>query len=337
MRFRYTLILVALAAFCFTSCNDDVELFGEIKELPVVYGLLSSTDSAQYVRVERTFADPNTGAVVLAQDENEVYYNDVTVQLVNMDDNITTMLTRVNAVDDGYVRKEGDFLTDPNYLYKVNSDEIDLTPGKNYSLQVIKNDIQIAEAQTTVLDESRFSAPTVSAGIAKISFVNGKTTRIRWRRVPNASYYAISFDVTILERNTSSGEQELVEFRWDATNLISDDGGSNQSQDEELDGQSFFNAFQENLDPKPNVSRQLLKLDIRISSFGEAVGQYLDVINANTGITSAQEVPTFTNITGGLGLYSSTTETILEDLAPSVVTFDSLYDGRVTSDLNFTP
>ena len=337
MKCKYIVGIFALLTLTILSCNDDLELFGEIQELPVVYGLISSSDSAQYIRVERTFADPITSAVLLAQDENQVYFSDLRVDLVNQADNSATTLTRVDAADEGYVRKTGDFLTNPNYVYKVLSSELDLTAGINYKLEVRKGDNIIAESNTSVLDESRFFAPALSGGIAKIGFIRNKETRIRWKKVLNASFYAISFDVVINERNVVSGTQELKMFRWDATPLVSDDGSTKQSQDLELSGQGFFDAFQANLDPVQDVTRQLIKLDVRVTTYGDAVGEYLDVINANSGITSAQEVPTFTNIDGGLGLFSSINETVLEDLAASTLTLDSLYNGTATADLRFTP
>ena len=330
--------IASIAGFLIlSSCNNDVELFGDITELPIVYGLLSSSDSAQYIRVERSFADPSTSAVLLAQDENAVYFDDVVVDLINEDNDVRTTMARVDAAQDGYVRKEGDFLTSPNFVYKVLSNDIDLSAGTNYKLEVIKSDVVLASSSTKILAESQFFSPAVASGIAKIGFSNGKNTMLRWKRVPNASNYAISFDFTINERNIVSGSQEIKKFRWNATGLIADDQSASQSQSLSLDGQSFFQAIQSNLDPIQDVTRQLIQLDVRVTSFGDALEEYLEVINANSGITSAQEVPTFTNIEGGLGLFSATNETLLLDLAPSPNTLDSLYDGGTTANLRFTP
>jgi hypothetical protein len=329
------LVCLALSAISI-SCNNDLDLFGEIQEQPVVYGLLSSSDTAQYIRLERSFADPVTSAVMLAKDENQVYYQDISVELINQDSEERTSLLRIDAKDDGYVRKEGDFLTDPNYLFKVPSTDIDLTEGVIFKLEILRSDQVIASAFATVLAESRFLSPS-SSGNSRIAFIPGDQTPVRWRKVPGASSYAISFDMIVQETDLTSGIKTPMELRWNATSLTSDNGSGNTTQDLELEGQSFFEFLQAQFDPEPNVTRQLLSIDIRVTSYGEEIGNYLDVINANAGITSAQEVPTYTNIENGLGLFSSTNETFLRDLNITPETVDSLYRGSTTRNLNFTP
>ena len=335
---KSVLILVS-AFFILTiwSCDNDVELFGDIDETAVVYGLLSSSDTAQYIRLERSFADPNTSAVVLAQDESQVYFSDAAVALIDQTNSQRFELTRVNATNEGFVRNPGDFLVEPNYLYKIRSSDINLEPGTAYVLEVLKGENMVATSSTLVLENSKWRAPSVSGGVARIGFENGDETTLRWARVENASSYAISFDIIVRENDIVNSTQEIFALRWNATNLVGDKGGTNSSQDLDLPGESFFNFIQSSFDPNPNVTRQILKMDIRVTSFGQEIGQYLDVINANAGITSAQEVPTFTNIEGGLGLFSSTNETELEDLSLSSRTLDSLYEGSITGDLQFTP
>ncbi len=333
----FIILTVFGLSFGLSSCENDVDLFGDIEESPVVYGLLSSSDTAQYIRLERSFADPLVGAVTLAKDENSVYFMDASVDLINAATSERFSLASVNAVDEGYVRQEGDFLTDPNYLYKIASDQIDLSPEVIYNLEVKKGENIIATSSTQVLDNSKFRSPAISQGVARIAFENKKFTTIRWSRVDNASSYAISFDFVIRENDIMSGDKETIELRWDATSLLNDKGGTNTSQDVDLAGQSFFDFLDAQFDPEANITRQLLKLDIRVTTFGAEIGQYLDVINANSGITSAQEVPSFTNIEGGYGLFSSTNKVVLEDLSLTPKTLDSLYNGSTTADLQFTP
>ncbi len=318
------------------SCNNDIELFDEIIESPVVYGLLSSSDTSQYIRLERSFADPNTSAVNLAKDANAVYYENATVELIDPNEQRFT-LQRVNAVDEGYVRKPGEFLTDPNYLYKIASDEINLQQGEVYSLEVIDETGVIARASTQVLDTSRVRVPVLSGGIRRINFTLSDKTNIRWVRVEGAINYAISFDVKVNERNLQAGTNTILDKRWNATGLVSDATGSTQSQNLELLGDEFFSFIASEFDENPNVERQLIQLDIRITSYGDEIGQYLDIINANSGITSAQEVPIFTNIENGYGLFSSTSETVATNLAVSDQTLDELYNGEITGNLSFTP
>ncbi len=331
IRVTFFSVLALSAYFLFSSCSNDLELFGEIVERPVVYGLLSTTANDQYIRLERSFADPETSAVVLAQDANHVYFENAQVEL---QDELggRFVLQRVDAIDEGYVRRPGDFLTSPNYLYKIGSEEIGLEGGKTFRVIVIKDEEEIATASTKTLGSARFLSPGVTK---RISIVAEEFTRIRWQTIPDASSYALSFDFEISEVDLGSGLTTVKKFRWDASTLISVQNVNSSDQDFLLEGNQFFQFLADNLEPQTNIERKLSKLDIRLIAFGAEIGDYLDVLNANSGITSAQEVPTYTNVIGGLGLFSSTTEILSENLVLGSKMIEELINGSITGNLSF--
>ena len=76
-------------------------------------------------------------------------------------------------------------------------------------------------------------------------------------------------------------------------------------------------------------------LDFVIDAGGEDLWNYIQVGNANTGITSAQEIPRYTNISEGLGLFSSRSSLVAEGYGIHQRTRDSLIDGSITAHLNF--
>jgi|GEM_PF-309744 len=331
-----TCICFSVAAlFALSACNNDLVLFDEIIESPVIYSLLAVSDTAHYVRLERTFADETRSAVELAQDENAVFYQDVTVELIDEND-VRFVLNRINAVDDGYVRKPGDFLTDPNVLYKINADDINLRPNETYDVEIKREDDILASSSTVVLEDSRIRIPVLTNGARRLSFSLTQPTPIGWFKVESASSYAISFDFVIRERNLNTGVNEDIMLRWDATSLI-DETGSGSSQTADLDGTSFYQFLSSRLDVDPNINRQMINISLRITSYGSEIGAYLDIINANAGITSAQEVPVFTNVEDGFGLFSSINETVAQGVSLTNASLEELYDGDITDALNFTP
>lgn len=330
----YTFLFLALGLCCFTSCNDDLELFGDIKETPVVYGLISVSADQQYIRLERSFADPETSAVVLAKDENTVYFDDVTAVLVDENDN-RYPLTRVNAVDEGYVRRAGDFLTDPNYLYKVGS-ELTLVPDETYRIEISKNEELLASGSTICVGESNVRRPTLAAGQRRINFFPGQLTDVAWRKVDNVSNYRVLFEITVLENNSSTGQGDTKVLRWSATSFLRSTISSNTVQSTNIPGESFFSFLAGQLEENPDITRQIARIDLFVESYGNEIGNYLDIINANSGVTSAQEVPNYTNIENGLGIFSSSSVVVAEGVIMTDPTISELTTGDITKDLNFS-
>ena len=62
---------------------------------------------------------------------------------------------------------------------------------------------------------------------------------------------------------------------------------------------------------------------------------FIRVNQAQTGITALQTLPEYTNIEGGLGIFSSRKYKVREDLGLTNISLDSLSCGSVTRNLNF--
>ena len=58
--------LAVLAAFLLTACSNDLEVAAPWKDIPVVWGMISRSDTAHYVRVEKAFLDPAVPAGTIA-------------------------------------------------------------------------------------------------------------------------------------------------------------------------------------------------------------------------------------------------------------------------------
>ena len=54
-RFLTLLSLLFIFTFSFISCNNELEINGELKETTVVYGLLNQSDSVQYLKIYKAF------------------------------------------------------------------------------------------------------------------------------------------------------------------------------------------------------------------------------------------------------------------------------------------
>ena len=76
-------------------------------------------------------------------------------------------------------------------------------------------------------------------------------------------------------------------------------------------------------------------MDMIVVSGGTEILDFVNVSSANLGITSTQDVPSYTNIPEGRGIFSSRYTTELNTITLSNQTIDSLVNGSLTSQLNF--
>src|SRR5688572_27152203 len=114
------------------SCDNELVVTDEWKDIPVVWGLLNASDTAHYIRVEKAFLDPTTSAFDIAQIPDSLYYDNASVSLRRISSGQVFPLQRVNGDLEGYPREEGIFAETPNYLYKIKANSINLMPGELY-------------------------------------------------------------------------------------------------------------------------------------------------------------------------------------------------------------
>jgi hypothetical protein len=72
---KISFVVLPLFIFC-AACSTDFELEAEWRDIPIVYGLLSFTDTAHYVRVEKAFLPEGGDARDVAQIADSLYYGD---------------------------------------------------------------------------------------------------------------------------------------------------------------------------------------------------------------------------------------------------------------------
>ena len=79
--------------------------------------------------------------------------------------------------------------------------------------------------------------------------------------------------------------------------------GGNSEIKQKITGQEFFSLLKNNIDTSSSVNRRLNNLDILFSAGTSLLNTYININKPPTGIV--QERDLFTNINGGVGLFSA--------------------------------
>lgn len=332
------LFLFLGATLLWSSCETDFQLEGEWKDIPVVYSFLSAQDTAYYIRVERAFLEPGGNAREIAQIPDSIYYgiNDVTVKLERLSDGTTATLERVDGRDEGYPREEGDFVNEPNYLYKLRRSQLNLNEGNDFRVIIERDGEEPATASSVMISEIEVANLPISG------FFNfgdySKTTRFGFR--PSGEEGRV-FDIRMIFKYRETDPANPANFLskeavWViANNIIRDEEVSAQSVT--VPNEAFYQFVASELEPISNGNRKFDGIYIQVTAAGVEIEDYLRIANANIGITSAQSIPVYSNVQNGVGIVSSRYQVLSDVFTLGAESRDSLYNSVLTADLRFVP
>jgi len=328
--FTWSLLLLV------TACSTDFDVEAPWKDVPVVYGLLSRQDTAHYIRVEKAFLEPGGDATKIAQITDSLYYSEkVQVHLQRLSNNQIFTLKRVNGAQEGYPRKDGVFAKEPSILYKIRAAELQLKEGEKIRLLINRGEGQApATAETTILGDIK---PRELNPPSPINLGYDRVVNFAWDAAPAAKL----FDLRLILHYRESVPGNTNEFvnktlTWVLTDALtrSDNSMSNRVS-YDTKGEEFYKFLQANLTPVSDRTRIFDSIDILITGVGEELLESLRLSQANTGITSAQTIPVYTNLSEGRGVFSSKATAARTGLTITQTAQDSLKNGRYTRGLNF--
>lgn len=324
------IVLVFLGA-----CTNEFELNAPAKEIPIVYGLLSRADAVHYIRVEKAFIDETTSALTLAQDPASLYFEAVTVELVRERNGDAFILQEVDGSEVDLERAPGIFATTPNILYQINAGELDLQEGEMYRLNIrlAGSDEALTTATTPIVGDLRLNRPIPGDQKPPLRILEDDEITIVW----GADETAELFDVTMIlhyEEFDPSDPNSVVQksLDWTLAKSLTGTDGPNRAEPE---GIEFYQFLKANIPVDATLQRVFKTIDIQIDAGGTELFNYINVGQANTGITSAQVIPNYTNLSSGLGIFASRNALIEKGFVLDASTKEVLRNSELTKDLNF--
>ncbi|MEY4927937.1 MAG: hypothetical protein RI894_2373 [Bacteroidota bacterium] len=353
---RYTnllLVTTAITAVSFlSSCDNELKTTGDFKETPVVYGLLNWQDTAQYIRIERAFLDPTTGATVLAADVNNIYFKNASVRLqkVNNVNNQVVQdiaLNKVDGAQEGFPRATGIFASTPNYLYKT-KERMDTATynaaGKRtdlyrYRMIILNEDVQKSyTAETRLIPEFYLSTP--SPNISQTWVVNPQSPKQRKFEINEVPRNAATFDIDLhfryQEKDLTTNLVTEKTFVWKLGHKLTPVDGKVTMSVEPV---QLYNTLNNYIPVAgSNIVRcgQSLKYYAYVYAAGSDYAKYSQSISENTGVSSSDVIPQYTNVSEGRGFFSSRCLYKSEAFLFTKETVDSIAGSYRTSKLKFT-
>lgn len=319
-----------------SSCKKDIDLTASGQELTIVYALLDKNDTRHYVRIQKAFLDKNKNAYEMAQVSDSIYYGNIlTVTLIDVNTGVASTLSRTYGDTAGILKDSGLFSSSPNVLYAFNGS---LNKDHRYRLSV-KNTQTGNEAvsEIALVDNSAILFPI---GGILLNPIDSSAINFVFNTGKNARVFDLVVRFNYQEWDISSPSiitNKYIEYTaFSGRNSQSASG--NERLESKLDGRVLYSEIRNKIAIDPTKQRKINSrnvLEFTLYSGGQEFYNYILVKSAQSGITSGNDLPIYTNIENGLGIFSSRTSVKVGNVGMSGISVDSLVAGTKTKDLNF--
>ena len=285
------------------SCENEVEINADFQEKTYVLGLIDAGADSQFVKITRTFLDNETGAIQLAQDPNNFYYDSLNVTLNELDNknNIvdTLQLSRIIRP-----KNNGLFTTERNEAYVLGEQ---LKENINYRLNVTKFDgSNVTSGAAKTSRGVVLTKPRVQVN-GKLSLADFRETIVNYRfefeTTDQVGEFSVRMVFNYLEIVNIDSIVKSIEIPL--TSILNPTLRPT-THVFTFEGQRFFTAITDNIPAGINPPRRLILtkgIDIIIEAADADYTLFRDINGPIDGL--AQTRPEYTNITNGIGLFAS--------------------------------
>lgn len=321
--------LIPLLIFIGVSCNNEVNIQAPYRDIPVVYSILNQNDSVHFLRLEKSFAG-EMNAYDMAAVADSIYYPEARVIMERWRDG-EYRETLYFSETDTIIRDSGIFANFPNRIF-ANTDKLDGASEYRLFINIPGKEDTIV-ARTRLVDQIRLIKPPYTQPSLNLSQYTGEI-KVEWVSAPNARVYFLQVRFNYLEVFLNDTVPKALV--WNIANYVSEHAGGGERMSSDISHELFYRWLPTKLSiPEAGVKRIAHKqaFDFLFTVGGEELYTYMQIYNPNEGIH--QEKPVYTNISGGIGLFSARFHQELRGKSLTFPSIDSLSYGIYTKSLGF--
>lgn len=344
--FRALLIVAGLSLF---SCSTELDINGNKKDVMIVYGILDGSTSTQYIKINRAFLGEGNALEYSLIPDSTLYPYLLDVKLDVLDENGHSVLSAPLQADTVNIWKDGgvfftgyqpyyrfDFKAYSSILASINQFTNDTTWLLNtYTYKLTITDPvtgKIYESESPGLGNLTMENPSSSA--INISFTADQSSSLKFKSIKNGKLYEGEFVIHYYEVYASNPSDTIEKtVVWSLGSEKSETTASGTTMEIGYNNWTFFDLLGKNLEHREDVTRYTGYVDVYVSVGAEDLSTYIDVNQPSNSII--QERPSFSNISNGIGLFSSKYVFRHKQIKLKGSTIELISTHPSTSDLNF--
>ena len=320
------LFLPLFAFFLAISCDNSLDINADYDVQNVVYGLLDKDQDTQWVRLHRTYLGED-GILAGATHSDSLYFDTATIYLSELNDAGNVIGTYEMFRKDTNLLDQGVFTTENYRLYWTDAQ---LNANSEYRLKGFIPGNNNFESVTPLVGNVDITKPK---GFQKITFGIGGA-EFKWEAAENARMYQGYVHFRYKEAPRSNPADSVIKTLTYALPVRTGSNlNGNGTFTTELTYESYYRFLRNNIGTTSDKSRVFKGIDVEVWAAADDYATYINVSQPSQGIV--QEKPLFTNIDGGIGLFSSRARGFKDNVALSTSSLDSLWRGMHTCDMGW--
>jgi len=341
MKFACTILIACIILL--SGCKQDLQIASsQYVDTPVIYGLLNLHDygsdgNTHYIRIQKGYLLKGNAYLATGITDSIYYPDNLNVKLFPSNGTNPFTLNRIDGSTVGLNKDTGIFANAHNYLYTFYG-YLDST--QSYTLVVTRNGgtDTVAMATTALVNNWQIFSPS-NLGYSTINFSNvpGQEAVMSWSPAQNAGVYDLKirfFYREYAEATNTLQKDTFIDIPI-FTSLIPSGASGSQTLTYTLPSSIILHYLARNLVTDPTLYREFKTMQFKFAAGGTGLASYFNAQQAQSGLTSSNALPIFTNVTGGVGLLSSREYQEIDNIGLSNMGLDSLACDPTANFLKF--
>jgi hypothetical protein len=278
------------------SCDNEIDINAPWVETPVVFGLLDADTNVQYIRIQKTYlnsVDQTTDQG--AQYPDSLYFDTLVVKV------FSSTGQEFNFVKTTYPKDDGFFTNENHVVYRASG----FQPNINTTYRL--NIFSPKSGKTYLSNTSVIARTTFSTSPVSIRYRPDLNSNLVFRATPGANSVVIDAVVRLkyLEYpvgNPSAAVTKFVDYFSDQSLVLSSTGDYQRFNNM----RSMFDIMASKLAVNNAVERRFLSIDYVFYAGTTDLKLVIDLSKPSQSLVQVN--PEFSNIEGGLGIFTGRTE-----------------------------
>lgn len=303
MRSLLQIFAVILLFLHLQSCSTDVDNYADYKDITIVYGLLETNTDTTFIKITKAFLGPGNALVMALNPDSSNYIGKLDARLLGKKGNIDLPEIILDTITK-HNKLAGDsiFYFPQQKLYYTTSY---IDPAATYTLKINRG-AQTIEASTNLVQDFNVLQPA-----ARFNFASTIATLVKWRAAENGKRHEVILRFNFEELFAGSSDTIKRQMVWNMGTKTAKSADGTEELEISYNGDDFYTRLASIIDVNAlNVKRFAGTLDLYISSGGEDLTTYIEVNAPSNSII--QEIPQFSNIENGYGIFSSRKTSVRE-------------------------
>lgn len=345
------ILFLAISILILAACTTKFSVNGEYDETPIVHMLLDPNDEFHFLKLNKTFlGDGNANDFAMVADS--AYFDQVEATIEEV---VNGSTIRSWTLDDTIIenKEPGTFYYPEQKLYFFQAD--DLNEDALYRLSIIiDNGKHVVKGQTYLLPNINISTPFTNTAL---NFAESNVPLNGYRSQPISFSQSITPDMTddqeaqiykvqilfeYVEHKPSGNEKKSI--LWDIGSVDLENTTSSVPS-VSASGELFYEIVASRVEQDPDVTKRTIEsFEILVTAGSEDLKTYMMVNEPTSSL--AQNKPEYSNVEGGLGIFSSRNTIVqIKEFDPPGITpslrglslssTKELCQGQYTGDLLF--